>query len=555
MESIVNDIRGMKFLENIDSKKHIYNEVEITYKFKILEFYNICDIKEFLHRFEELEKNLIAYLIKEVCMFLYVEILENSPSYTLIINYTDDKYDFLTKNNIFNSIKIYSHIRSLNYANDISDYSKIQKLNDLILDKCMMYGNIKEGNEWYIKAYTKYVNIYIDMFNDFFCKMEKEKKKISINKFIINIFDHPIIHKKCKYFVGYCDVKQVLEKPVMPVLSGATTSNHYDLLLPYTDVWELSTQRKFYVGDGGIPKNGYLTSEISKLIIDWDKKKPILVFKGRNTGCFPNDVEKNSRLNAYYNIIKYLIELTNIGIKMNVDLTGIIRINYLSIDDKNSQNDKYDYNVEYTNFLVIKNNLLKKLDADKTILEEKKLSIKNYIENRLPTDNQSKYSENRIEQSLCKYMLNIDGFVTAWRLPCDFANKSVVLFAKNPLEEYTSYFYNLLQDNVNYVKLDTNMNDLVKKMEYLKNNDEVAKKIAENGYELYKMISNTNNLLKYIEHVFTNQNNDMDIKDWIIQSGSGKEVHMYGRSNSWKQKYIKYKQKYLSLKNIFKQKT
>jgi len=406
----------------------------------------------------------------------------------------------------------------------------------------MMYGNIKEGNGWYVKAYTKYVNIYIDMFNDFFCKMKKEKKEISIKKFIINIFDHPIIKKKCKYFVGYCDNEEDIERPVIPVFSGATTIDHYDLLLPYTDVWELSTQRKFYVGDGQVAKNGYLESEISKLVIDWEKKKSVLVFKGRNTGCFPNDIEKNARLNAYYNIIKYLIELTNLGIRINVDLTGIIRINYLSIYDKKSKEDDYDYNVEYTNFSIIQNNLIKKLNEDNSISEENKLSIKNYMENRLPIDNQSKYSEMRIDQSLSKYMLNIDGFVTAWRLPCDFANKSVVLFAKNPLEEYTSYFYNLLQDNVNYVKLDANMDNLVEKMRFLKENDAIAKQIAENGYELYKMISNTNNLLKYIEHVFMYQNNDMDIKKWKIEP-----VNAGG--NLWKLKYLKYKQKYLLLKN------
>ena len=272
------------------------------------------------------------------------------------------------------------------------------------------------------------------------------------------------------------------------------------------------------------------------------KKKSVLVFKGRNTGCFPNDIEKNARLNAYYNIIKYLIELTNLGIRINVDLTGIIRINYLSIYDKKSKEDDYDYNVEYTNFSIIQNNLIKKLNEDNSISEENKLSIKNYMENRLPIDNQSKYSEMRIDQSLSKYMLNIDGFVTAWRLPCDFANKSVVLFAKNPLEEYTSYFYNLLQDNVNYVKLDANMDNLVEKMRFLKENDAIAKQIAENGYELYKMISNTNNLLKYIEHVFMYQNNDMDIKKWKIEP-----VNAGG--NLWKLKYLKYKQKYLLLKN------
>ena len=170
MEALTDNIRGMQKLENIDSKKHSNNGIEITYNFQIKEFYSVEEINIFKSSFDDItsEKNLIDFLIKEVCMFLYVQISDvYIPTYTLIINYTENKYEFLTENKMFNALKIYSHIRSLNYCNDISDYSKIKKINDLILDKCMMYGNIKEGNTWYIKAYTKYVNIYIDMFNDF----------------------------------------------------------------------------------------------------------------------------------------------------------------------------------------------------------------------------------------------------------------------------------------------------------------------------------------------------------------------------------------------------
>lgn len=492
------------------------------------------------------------FLIKEICIFLYVKIINKYDlEYYLVMNKSIDKYEFINNNHLFNYIKAYSYFRSLNLPSNVEDYVKIENINNLIVDKCMLRGTKGEGDNWYTKVYNKGINIYIDMFNDFFCMLKNSKQSIKSTDFIINIFDHPIINKSCKFFVGICKNEEEVKNPPTIVLSPATTINHYDLLLPYQDVWELASQRQFHNGSG-IPSNNYLESEINKMNTEWYKKKQTIIFKGRNTGCFPNSIEDNVRLNAYYNILKNILKLRNIGVDLAVDIVGKIRINYLSIKSID------DFNIEYTDFIIIKKKLIEKLNKDSNIDPELKIVMERYFNTHLLPNEESRFSQTREEQSYNKYLLNIDGFVTAWRLPCDFANNSVILSIDNP-ENYTSYFYNLLKNGENYVKINNNMDNLIDRVRYLRDNDDIAKSIALNGYKLYKVISKKENLLKYIYHVFNMKNNNMSIRDWGLDKIELSHFNTIDKINNvflqqnnklkLKLKYLKYKQKYLLLKN------
>uniref|UniRef100_A0A8C4RXF1 Protein O-glucosyltransferase 2 n=1 Tax=Erpetoichthys calabaricus TaxID=27687 RepID=A0A8C4RXF1_ERPCA len=79
-----------------------------------------------------------------------------------------------------------------------------------------------------------------------------------------------------------------------------------------------------------------------------------------------------------------------------------------------------------------------------------------------------------------KYQLNIDGTVAAYRLPYLLASDSVVLKQDSI---YYEHFYNDLRPWMHYIPLKSDLSDLLEKIQWAKENDEEAKKIAQNAQE------------------------------------------------------------------------
>ncbi|MBN3291499.1 KDEL1 protein, partial [Polypterus senegalus] len=79
-----------------------------------------------------------------------------------------------------------------------------------------------------------------------------------------------------------------------------------------------------------------------------------------------------------------------------------------------------------------------------------------------------------------KYQLNIDGTVAAYRLPYLLAGDSVVLKQDSIFYEH---FYNDLRPWTHYIPLKSDLSDLLEKIQWAKENDEEAKKIAKNAQE------------------------------------------------------------------------
>ncbi|RXM29401.1 KDEL motif-containing protein 1 [Acipenser ruthenus] len=79
-----------------------------------------------------------------------------------------------------------------------------------------------------------------------------------------------------------------------------------------------------------------------------------------------------------------------------------------------------------------------------------------------------------------KYQINIDGTVAAYRLPYLLAGDSVVLKQDSI---YYEHFYNDLKPWEHYVPFKRDLSDLLEKIQWVKNHDEEAKKIAKAGQE------------------------------------------------------------------------
>lgn len=86
------------------------------------------------------------------------------------------------------------------------------------------------------------------------------------------------------------------------------------------------------------------------------------------------------------------------------------------------------------------------------------------------------------DQCKYKYILNIDGFVSAYRLGKEFSSGSTILKMKSP-DGYKLWFDNLLKDNKNYLSVDSTT--LISKIKWCIKNDSKAHNIAKAGKKLY----------------------------------------------------------------------
>lgn len=82
-----------------------------------------------------------------------------------------------------------------------------------------------------------------------------------------------------------------------------------------------------------------------------------------------------------------------------------------------------------------------------------------------------------------KYQIGLDGTVAAYRFPYLLAGGSLIFKQDS---KYYEHFYNTMEPFVHYVPIKRNLEDLVTKIEWAMNNDEKARKIAENA----KLFSN-----------------------------------------------------------------
>ena len=86
------------------------------------------------------------------------------------------------------------------------------------------------------------------------------------------------------------------------------------------------------------------------------------------------------------------------------------------------------------------------------------------------------------DQSKCKYLLYLEGNSMAYRFAHMFSMKSVIIIPKT---KYLPWFWNYLEDKINCIMIESDLSDLSDKITWLKRNDKLAEKIADNGYQLY----------------------------------------------------------------------
>ena len=283
-----------------------------------------------------------------------------------------------------------------------------------------------------------------------------EKRKIPDIEFFLNRRDFPIITKNKTE--PYYDLWDSYEHPLVshnydkyiPIFSMSKTNIFADILIPTHEDWARiqSLENKWFC-------KSYRSCE-EKYEIDWEDKKNIAVFRGSSTGTGVT-IDTNQRLKIAY-------------------------LSYLKKIDKSDNLPYIDAGITKWNLRIKKMMNLNEL----TVLDI----------HSLPFDLIPYMSIE--EQCGYKYIIHIDGHVSAFRLSLELKMGSVILLVNSG---WKMWYSELLKPYVHYVPVDNDLSDIYDKIKWCKNNDEKCKEIVSNAKKFYETYLQKDGVLDYMQKI------------------------------------------------------
>lgn len=298
-----------------------------------------------------------------------------------------------------------------------------QPAHHAILDRCILYGYEKRNHELFDNVNYFHYAVYFDMLTEALSTKTNAHTPVT-TMFFINLFDHPVIKN---------DIL-ITNK----LLSNDVQSINSDISFPYADAWmkqyDANVIAKKYNISYGISNHytelkKYLDENIDKVQNPITKKNKI-VFRGTLTGCAPHD----STINSRHKIIKGIRELrdmpeftNDVDLYFDVGFSALYKgaiLNNPIYDDVTNREKVMDP------FAIT---IPKTLSADR--LDMKEL------------------------MSGYQYMLDIDGYVSAWRLPYElYCGNIVFIYTK-----YRSWLTGFLIHNENCIIIEDLIIDEIRK--------------------------------------------------------------------------------------------
>ena len=282
-----------------------------------------------------------------------------------------------------------------------------------------------------------------------------EKRQIPDIEFFLNRRDFPILTKNKSE--PYYDLWDSYNYPLVshdydkyiPILSMSKTDLFADILIPTHEDWS----RIQYVENKWFCKS-YRSCDEDKFEIKWEDKQNIAVFRGSSTGT-----------------------------GVTVDTNQRLKIAHLSYLKKIDESD----NLPYIDAGITKWNLrVKKLMNSP---ELKVIDIRSLPFGLVP------YMSNE-DQCKYKYIVHIDGHVSAFRLSLEMKMGSVILLVES---EWKMWYSELLKPFVHYVPVSNDLSDIYDKIRWCKNNDEKCKEIVSNAKKFYEMYLQKDGVLDYMQ--------------------------------------------------------
>ena len=415
-------------------------------------------------------KNTFDYMFKKFKKGIFVIIRDNKL--IVFLPFSNNNY----KNNWYKQTYFSEEEKRLLIS---GDYEKIKHtLNKNIIEfqkkhptqfskrKIMFNRDEWVGNNCFFRNLTpEYEG---ELVNSIFKNMLEEllkDRKIPDTEFFINNREFPLLKKDntepYEHLFDSDKVKIEKEfqfKKLAPIFSKSITSDFADLLIPVQDDWYYASNKFFTDGC----TDSYTKDALKKINTDWSKKKEIAIFRGSATGCGIT-TETNMRLRA--------AEIS----KANPTLLDS------GITDWNMRLKKY-----------------KKQPID--IIDPSKFSFK--LANKI--DN--------IEKSNHKYILNIDGHVSAFRLSFELGMNSVILLVKS---QWKVWYTDMLKEYVHYVPVEYDLSNLISQIEWCKTHDKECKKIAKNAQIFFETYINKKGIFDYLEGQLKMIHNNKNYKNLL----------------------------------------
>jgi len=291
-------------------------------------------------------------------------------------------------------------------------------------------------------------------------------------EFFINRRDFPLITKNgSEPYNNIWDGKDVALKShnyekYMPILSMCKSDRYADILMPTHEDWARVQSHNLVFFPRSCKNYNY------RFTTKWSSKKPIAVFRGGSTGCGVT-ISTNMRLK-----IAYMSSLGRLDTDGNPYLDA-------GITNWNLRPRKIEGNPYLTTIMVkdMPFGLVDKLTP--------------------------------IEQSMYKYVINIDGHVSAFRLSLELSMGSVILKVGS---EWNIWYSNMLKPNYHYIPIKSDLSDLIEKIKWCKSNDKKCKQIATNAKKFYNKYLSETAILDFLQNLIVDMKSQIGNYNYNVKS-------------------------------------
>lgn len=287
-------------------------------------------------------------------------------------------------------------------------------------------------------------------------------------EFFVNKRDFPLLRKNKSesYDFIFGDEQPLIShnyNNYAPILSMCSTTEHTDIPIPTWDDWGrvCSFENKFFPK---LPNSSYS----HMFDVKWENRKNEAIFRGSSTG-FGTTEKDNMRLKVARMSQEDTTGLLNAGItKWNLRPRKIKNTPYF---------DTIHSDLPLVDFVGVE------------------------------------------EQASYKYIINIDGHVSAYRLSMELSMGCCILLVQS---KFRLWYSHLLKPWVHYVPVKEDCSDLLEQIQWCVNNDDRAREIAQNAREFYDKHLSKMGMLQYLQALLVNLkkhqgNYKYHSKDYFVQ--------------------------------------
>jgi len=110
------------------------------------------------------------------------------------------------------------------------------------------------------------------------------------------------------------------------------------------------------------------------------------------------------------------------------------------------------------------------------------------------------------QQAEYKYIINLDGHVSAFRLSLEMSMGCCILLVDS---KYELWFKSMIKPMVHYVPIKSDLSDLIEQIKWCRENDTKVEEIAKNAKEFYIKYLQKDGILDYLQKIL------IDLKKYI----------------------------------------